>query len=159
MLPAISEKSDLVFLVLQLFCLAHTGFRAISRVLNVFGPYSGLKKIPCHQTIINWVIRLSIFLSQNIGRTISDFASSGYIWMIDTSIALGAAKTLAVIAVRADHYNHGNRAPTLKDARCINFINAHISGDYVKKSGHPSCQYVETKSKFDSRFPGSFAPV
>lgn len=119
MLPSVSDKSVLVFLVLQLFCLARIGFRAISRVLNVFSPYLGLKKIPCPQTVINWVIRLSIYRSQNIGCAIKGFASSGYIWMIDTSIALGSAKILAVIAIRADHYNRNSGAPTLKDVHCV----------------------------------------
>jgi hypothetical protein len=56
----VCDKTSLVFLALQLFVFARIGFRAISRVLAVFAPQLGLVKTPCTQTIIHWVIRLSI---------------------------------------------------------------------------------------------------
>jgi len=39
--------------------------------------------------------------------------------MIDTSIALGAGKILAVLEVKIDHYKNKNCAPTLKDINCV----------------------------------------
>ena len=51
-------KGELVFLALQLFLVARIGFRAVSRVLSLLAWALGLKKAPCPQTIINWVMRL-----------------------------------------------------------------------------------------------------
>jgi len=53
-------KVDMVHLALQLFLEARIGFRAVSRVLTLLALALGIKKAPCPQTIINWVIRLSI---------------------------------------------------------------------------------------------------
>jgi hypothetical protein len=53
-------KVDVVFLALQLFFVARIGFRAVSRVLSLLAEALGIKKAPCPQTIINWVMRLSI---------------------------------------------------------------------------------------------------
>jgi hypothetical protein len=53
-------KVDVVFLALQLFFVARIGFRAVSRVLSLLAWALGIKKAPCPQTVINWVIRLSI---------------------------------------------------------------------------------------------------
>ena len=53
-------KVDVVFLALQLFFVARIGFRAVSRVLSLLAWALGIKKAPCPQTIINWVMRLSI---------------------------------------------------------------------------------------------------
>ena len=51
--PAMIGKCDLVWLALQLFCLARIGFRAVSRVLTVLAPQLGIAKTPCPQTIIS----------------------------------------------------------------------------------------------------------
>src|SRR2546427_10247112 len=53
-------KVDVVLLALQLFLVARIGFRAVSRVLSLLAWALGIKKAPCPQTVINWVIRLSI---------------------------------------------------------------------------------------------------
>src|SRR5712691_11566625 len=53
-------KVDLVWLALQLFVVARIGFRAVSRVLSLLAWSLGIKKAPCPQTIINWVMRLAI---------------------------------------------------------------------------------------------------
>ena len=53
-------KVDVVFLALQLFCVARISFRAVSRVLSLLAIALGIKKAPCPQTIINWVLRLSL---------------------------------------------------------------------------------------------------
>ncbi len=59
-IQTVTEKKDLVYLCLQLFIQTRISFRAVSRVLKVLVPYLGLKKGPCHQTVINWINRLSI---------------------------------------------------------------------------------------------------
>ncbi len=106
---AVPHKVDLVFLALQLFAVARIGFRAVSRVLSLLAVALGIHKAPCPQTIINWVTRLSIVRMQSArrlkGSALSQAPfSNGLIWMIDVSIALGAGKIVAVLALDAHHY-------------------------------------------------------
>src|SRR2546430_16645080 len=53
-------KVEVVHMALQLFCVARVGFRAVSRFLTLLAVHLGIQKAPCPQTIVNWVIRLSI---------------------------------------------------------------------------------------------------
>jgi len=122
--PIVCDKANVVLISLQLFLVAHIGFRAVSRVLEVLGSYLGLKKAPCPQTIINWVSRLSIARIKNVSRSIMPRipgipSSNGFIFMIDTSIALGAEKILCVLALAADHYSLRLGAPSLQNVHCI----------------------------------------
>ena len=97
-------KVDVVYLALQLFFVARIGFRAVSRVLTLLALALGIKKAPCPQTIINWVIRLSI-VRLDAARTLRGFPLSqapftnGLIWMIDLSIGLGSGKIVAIAAI------------------------------------------------------------
>src|SRR6266536_1380600 len=90
-------KVDVVYLALQLFLVARIGFRAVSRVLTLLALALGIKRAPCPQTIINWVIRLSIVrlesarLLRGVPLNQAPF-SNGLIWMVDLSIGLGAGK-------------------------------------------------------------------
>jgi hypothetical protein len=85
-------KVDVVYLALQLFLVAHIGFRAVSRVLSLLSWVLGIKKAPCPQTIINWVIRLSIVRIQS-ARTLRGFPlrqapfTHGLIWMAISVLA------------------------------------------------------------------------
>jgi hypothetical protein len=103
-------KVEVVFLALQLFCVARIGFRAVSRVLSLLAWVLGIKKAPCPQTIINWVMRLSIVRIE-AARRLKGFPLSqapftnGLIWLLDLSIGLGTGKMLAVLACDA-HYHH-----------------------------------------------------
>lgn len=58
--PQVRNKENLVYIALQLFLVARIGFRAVSRVIEVLGIYLGVTKVPCTQTIINWITRLSL---------------------------------------------------------------------------------------------------
>jgi len=84
----------------------------------------GINKAPCPQTIINWVIRLSI-VRIDAARTLRGFSLSqapftnGLIWMIDLSIALGSGKIVAVIALDAHHHHLVDDAPSLHHVHCI----------------------------------------
>jgi hypothetical protein len=84
----------------------------------------GIQKAPCPQTIINWVTRLSIVRIQS-ARMLKGFAlnqapfSNGLIWMIDVSIALGAGKIVAVLALDAHHHHLTETAPSLQQVRCL----------------------------------------
>ncbi len=121
---AVQHKADLVLLALQLVLVARIGFRAVSRVLSLLAEALGIKKAPCPQTIINWVTRLSIVRIQS-ARMLRGFAlsqapfSNGLIWMIDVSIALGAGKIVAVLALEAQHHHLTQAAPGLPQVRCI----------------------------------------
>jgi len=121
---AVQHKVDLVFLALQLVLVARIGFRAVSRVLSLLAEALGLKKAPCPQTIINWVMRLSLVRIQS-ARRLKGIAlsqapfSNGLIWLIDISIALGSGKVVAVLALDAHHHQLTEAAPGLQQVRCL----------------------------------------
>jgi hypothetical protein len=115
---------DLVFLALQLFLVARIGFRAVSRVLGVLAGNLGIKKVPCPQTIINWVTRLSLVRIQSaptlkaLPMEPAEF-SNGFIWMIDMRIALGTGKILTVLALNAHHHRLVVDAPGFQNVHCV----------------------------------------
>ena len=110
-------KVDVVFLALPLFFVARLGFRAVSRVLSLLALALGIKKAPCPQTIINWVMRLSLIRIESARRLKglplrqAPF-SNGLIWMIDISIGLGSGKIVAVLALDAQHHHLIQAAPS-----------------------------------------------
>ena len=116
-------KVDVVHLALQLFLEARISFRAVSRVLALLALALGIKQTPCPQTIINWVIRLTI-VRLDSARTLRGLPldrapfSNGLIWMIDISIGLGSGKILAVLAFDAHHHQLESEAPTLRQVHC-----------------------------------------
>ena len=132
------DKKDLIFLALQLFLVASISFRAVARVLGLLGPYLGLKKTPCHQTIISWVNRLVIartFEAKQVNPALDESMPS--FWILDISIGLGQGKILAALSLRADHHlTHS--APTLQDMGCLGVkVAASFRGqdvaDFLKK--------------------------
>jgi hypothetical protein len=117
-------KVDVVHVALQLFLEARIGFRAVSRVLTLLALALGIKKAPCPQTLINWVIRLSIVRLDSArplrGLPLSQAPfTNGLIWLIDLSIGLGSGKILAVLALDAHHHQLVNAAPSLRHVHCI----------------------------------------
>jgi hypothetical protein len=121
---AVRHQVDLVFLALQLFLGARIGFRAVSRVLILLAWALGIKKAPCPQTIINWVIRLGVVRIES-ARMLQGFPLSqapfcnGLIWMIDVSIALGTGKIVAVLALNASHHQCTEAAPGFQHVHCL----------------------------------------
>jgi hypothetical protein len=117
-------KVDVVFLALQLFVVARISFRAVSRVLSLLAWALGLKKAPCPQTIINWVMRLAIVRIES-ARTLQGMPLSqapfthGLIWMLDLSIGLGTGKILAVLACEAHHHQRAPGALSLEHVHCL----------------------------------------
>jgi hypothetical protein len=117
-------KAQRVRLALTLFAGARISFRAVSRVLHVLADWLGIGKAPCPQTVINWVMRLSVVrmqsarLLQGAARHLLPF-TNGLIWMIDTSITLGTGKLLSVLALDAQHYQLAGGAPGFQHVRCI----------------------------------------
>src|SRR5713101_168624 len=121
---AVPHKVDLVFLALQLFLVARIGFRAVSRVLSLLAWALGIQQAPCPQTVINGVTRLAIVRMQSVrmlkGSALSQAPfSNGLIWMIDVSIALGAGKIVAVLALDAQHHHRMQAAPGLQQVHGI----------------------------------------
>jgi hypothetical protein len=94
---AVRPKVDVVGLALNLFLEARISFRAVCRVLTLLAADLGIKRAPCPQTVINWIIRLSIVRIE-CARGLRGFPlapvpfSNGLIWMIDVSIGLGSGK-------------------------------------------------------------------
>ncbi len=117
-------KVDVVHLALQLFLEARISFRAVSRVLALLALALGIKQTPCPQTIINWVIRLTI-VRIDAARTLRGLPldqapfTNGLIWMIAISIGLGAGKMVAVLALDAHHHQLVRGAPALGHVHCV----------------------------------------
>jgi hypothetical protein len=117
-------KGDMVFLALQLFFVARIGFRAVSRVLSLLAWPLGIKKAPCPQTIINWLMRLAIVrieaarMLKGLPLRQAPF-TNGLIWMLDISIGLGTGKILAVLACDAQHHQHTSSALSLEHVHCL----------------------------------------
>jgi hypothetical protein len=117
-------KVHRVWLTLTLFAGARIGFRAVSRVLHVLADWLGIGKAPCPQTVINWVMRLSVVRMQSVkllqgaARHLLPF-TNGLIWMMDTSITLGTGKLLSVLALDAHHYQLAGCAPGFQHVRCV----------------------------------------
>src|SRR5919108_1251716 len=121
---ATRPKVDVVYLALQLFFVARIGFRAVARVLTLLALALGIKKAPCPQTLINWVIRLSIVRLDSArplrGLPLAQAPfTNGLLWMIDLSIGLGSGKILAVLALDAHHHQLVGAAPSLEHVHCI----------------------------------------
>jgi hypothetical protein len=117
-------KVEVVFLALQLFCVARLGFRAVSRVLSLLAWVLGIKKAPCPQTIINWVMRLSIVRIEAARRLKGSPLrqapfTNGLIWLLDLSIGLGTGKMLAVLACDAHSHHLTPGALSLDRVHCI----------------------------------------
>ena len=121
---ATRPKVDVVHVALQLFLEARISFRAVSRVLALLALALGIRKAPCAQTIINWVLRLTI-VRIDAARTVRGVPldpapfTNGLIWMIDISIGLGSGKILAVLALDAHHHQRESGAPALHHVHCI----------------------------------------
>jgi hypothetical protein len=117
-------KAHRVWLALTLFAGARISFRAVSRVLHVLADRLGLGKAPCPQTVINWVMRLSIVrmqsvrLLEGVSRHLIPF-TNGLIWMMATSITLGTGKLLSVLALDAHHDQLAGCAPGFQHVRCV----------------------------------------
>jgi len=117
-------KVEVVFLALQLFFVARIGFRAVSRVLSLLAWVLGIKKAPCPQTIINWVMRLSI-VRIDAARRLKGVPlrqapfTNGLIWLLDLSIGLGTGKMLAVLACDAHYHHLTPGALSLDHVHCI----------------------------------------
>ncbi len=131
--PAVCRKVDVVLLALQLFLMARIGFRAVSRVLGVLGHHLGLRKTPCPQSISHWVTGCLQYAPEGVGSVVgADRFANGFIWLIDTRIALGAGKILGVLALNADHYRHTAGAPSLQSVRCVAVaVGTSWSGDAI----------------------------
>jgi hypothetical protein len=121
---AVRPQVEVVWLSLQLFLEARISFRAVCRVLSLLASALGIKRAPCPQTIINWVIRLSIVRIEAArglrGLPLAQAPfSNGLLWMIDLSIGLGSGKIVAVLALDAHHHQLLGVAPALEHVHCI----------------------------------------
>ena len=120
-MSVLSEKKEIVYLTLQLFVIARISFQGIARVLKVIGPHLGLVKMPCPQTIINWVTRLSITRAfyperlEIISHETQTLCSNKNIAIIDISATLGTGKILTALFLNIDHHLLNKEAPNLQD--------------------------------------------
>ena len=121
---ATRPKVDVVHVALQLFLEARISFRAVARVLALLALALGIRKAPCAQTIIHWVLRLTI-VRIDAARTVRGVPldqapfTNGLIWLIDISMGLGSGKILAVLAFEAHHQQRESGAPARHHVHCI----------------------------------------
>jgi len=120
----VCHKEELIYISLNLFLVGRIGFRAISRLLGILKSRLGIVKVPSPQTIINWVTRYALTKIWNYNspaplHIASKRHSNGSIWIIDTSIGLGAGKILAVLELKVNHHDINKGAPTLKNINCV----------------------------------------
>ena len=149
---AVRPKVDVVGLALNLFLEARISFRAVCRVLALLASDLGIKRAPCPQTVINWIIRLSIVRIEcarglrGLPLAQAPF-SNGLIWMIDVSIGLGSGKILAVLAIDAHHHQLLGAASALE--------HVHLSGSQWVSPGRakrlPRCSIVSSLRWADRR--------
>jgi len=130
-------KVDVVWMALQLFLVVRIGFRAVSRVLSLLALALGIQKAPCPQTIINWVIRLTLVridaarMLRGVPMSQAPFRN-GLIGMIDISIGLGTGKILAVLAFDAHHHQRAPGTLSVDRVRCIGVsVAASWTGDTI----------------------------
>jgi len=121
---AMRPKVDVVWLSLHLLLEARMRFRAVCRVLSLLAPELGIKRAPGVQTVINWVIRLSMVRIEAArelrGLPLAQAPfSNGLIWMIDLRLGLGSGKIVAVLAIDAHHHHLLGAAPSLRHVRCL----------------------------------------
>lgn len=117
-------KVEVVHFALPLFLEARIGFRAVSRVLTLLASALGIKKAPCPQSVIHWVMRLAIVRIDSArhlrGLPLPQAPfCNGLIWMIDLSIGLGTGKILAVLAFDAHHHQLHPGALGLAQVHCL----------------------------------------
>jgi len=120
----VCKKETLIFICLRLFLIGHIGFRGIARVLEILQKYLGILKVPCAQTIINWVTRYSLSKIWNYSGIPSICLdgkrfTNGGIWIMDISIALGVGKILTILELKLNHFENNQAAPTLEDINCV----------------------------------------
>jgi hypothetical protein len=121
---AVRPKVDVVGLALTLFLAARISFRAVCRVLTLLASDLGITRAPCPQTVITWIIRLSIVRIESArglrGLPLAHAPfSNGLIWMIDVSIGLGSGKIVAVLAIDAHHHQLLGAASALEHVHGI----------------------------------------
>jgi hypothetical protein len=133
----IRPKVEVIHLALPLFLEARISCRAVSRVLALLAGTLGIRKAPCPQTIINWVIRLTI-VRMDSARTCRGLPleaapfTHGLIWIIDISMGLGCGQILTVLALDAHHHQLEPGAPTRHDVRCMGVaVAASWNGDTI----------------------------
>jgi len=121
---AVRPKVDVVWLALRLFLAVRISCRAVCRVVTLLAADLGIKKAPCPQSVITWVMRLSIVRIESArelrGLPLSPAPfSHGLIWMSDLSIGLGSGKIVAVVALDAQPHHLAAAAPALAHVHCI----------------------------------------
>ena len=93
-------------------------------MLEVLKQYLGITKVPCAQTIINWVTRYSLSKIWNYSGIPSICLdgtkfTNGAIWIMDTSIALGIGKIFTILELKLNYFENNTVPPTLEDINCV----------------------------------------
>lgn len=110
--PCVEIRVICVLLVIN----AVVSFRSIPRILNSLQEFKvkAFSWIPHFSSVINWNLRVGIFLLQQVQKT-----AERWIAIMDCSIDIGTRKALVVLRVPLDVMLKTGNALTLQDCECI----------------------------------------
>lgn len=117
------QYSELVVRLCELLYTRHSiGLRQVVSILKTFNEVFGeiLGKIPCHNTIENWIKKSGLKVYESAG---SEFQDSAYGQIVDESMMIGSEKLLLTLGIPAEHQN-----------RPLNHSDVAILGMAVKES-------------------------
>jgi hypothetical protein len=130
-------QGEVVWMARQLFLVARSGLRAVSRVLSLLALALGIHKAPCPQTLINGVRRLTRVrldaarLRRGVPLSHAPF-SHGLMWLIDSRMGVGPGTIWAVWAFAAPHPQLAPGALAVDRVRCIGVsVAAAWTGDTI----------------------------
>lgn len=103
-----------------LYTQVNCGFRQVVEILNIINDaFEGLLgKIPCHNTIENWVKKCGLSVHEKAGGALQ---SNKYAQIIDESMMIGSEKLLMILGIPAEHQG---RALAYSD---INFLKMAVA--------------------------------
>lgn len=92
----------IVRLSILLYTRTNCGFRQVVTILKIFNEVFGeiLGKIPCHNTIENWVKKCGLEVYETAGTKLQD---STYGQIVDESMMIGSEKLLLTLGIPAKH--------------------------------------------------------
>lgn len=104
-----------VYLAVQCAFAGSTGFRPIARIFEIIkNCYDGSFVDPCYSSIRSWVLRIGVYKLE------CTKSNGEWMFIVDTSIQMGAMKALIVLGVRRETIEK-NKDCTLShdDVECL----------------------------------------
>jgi hypothetical protein len=125
--PAGHHHSLLVMqLTLQMYLNAGLGSRGVPRVLRLLAPWFPVG-VPAYTTVLNWVYRCGLAVLQRPPERRED-----WIYVVDHTIALGAAKCLVILGIPASRLVETGYSPRHQAMQVLAVeVTEHSTGAWV----------------------------